>query len=231
MATDTTTGTAIRAGTRAGTTTWLYLGGPRLQREALRASLSRSGVRLVPVVSLQEAFDHLDAQIPDGMLVDTEGLDEEGAAEMVTALLRKAPDLKVGAVSGTSSPGLPAALIRAGATAYLSKDTRLGEFRYALARMLEGDLVVDPFVARPLLGFLDGTMAEGSPNGEGPHLTAVERRVLALAAEGKVSKQIARELGLSPLTVKNHLSRIRNRLGAFTTTQAVGIALRTGLIE
>lgn len=61
-------------------------------------------------------------------------------------------------------------------------------------------------------------------------LTAIERRVVALVAEGKANKQVAAALGISPLTVKNHLARIRARFGAADRTQVVAVAIRAGLI-
>jgi DNA-binding NarL/FixJ family response regulator len=54
--------------------------------------------------------------------------------------------------------------------------------------------------------------------------------VLRLMAEGKTTREIALELGLSRYTVKNYIERIYERLGARDRVQAVTIALRTGLI-
>lgn len=221
----------------------LYIGGHRLFREALRAALGRFRIDLVPVASLTEALDELDRDGDvRGALVDADGFEDEHVLEIVTSLLRKRSELNCGAVSESRSPVLPAEIIRAGAMAFLSKDTPLRELRFSLSRMLDGHLVVDPVVARPLFGFLDGAVdaAHGNGNGNGHghghgngelHLTPVERRVLALSAEGKLNKQIARELDLSPLTVKNHLARIRSRLDAGTTTHAVAMALRAGALD
>jgi DNA-binding NarL/FixJ family response regulator len=55
--------------------------------------------------------------------------------------------------------------------------------------------------------------------------------VLLLVCEGKTTTEIARDLGLSPFTVKNYMERIFKRLGAQDRVQAVGIALRSGLIH
>jgi DNA-binding NarL/FixJ family response regulator len=54
--------------------------------------------------------------------------------------------------------------------------------------------------------------------------------VLRLMAEGKTTREIALELGLSRYTVKNYIERIYERLGARDRVQAVSIALRAGLI-
>jgi two-component system response regulator DesR len=55
--------------------------------------------------------------------------------------------------------------------------------------------------------------------------------VLSLMAEGKTTREIAYELGLSPFTVKNYIERIYERLGALDRVQAVSMAIREGLID
>lgn len=62
-------------------------------------------------------------------------------------------------------------------------------------------------------------------------LTPRLRDVLLLMCEGKTTKEIARDLNLSRFTVKNYVERIFERLGAQDRVQAVGIALRAGLIH
>jgi DNA-binding CsgD family transcriptional regulator len=62
-------------------------------------------------------------------------------------------------------------------------------------------------------------------------LTPRQRQVLSLMAEGKTTREIAYELGLSPFTVKNYIERIYERLGALDRVQAVSMAVRQGLID
>jgi DNA-binding CsgD family transcriptional regulator len=61
-------------------------------------------------------------------------------------------------------------------------------------------------------------------------LSAREVQVLALAADGLSNPEIARELGLSALTVKSHLARMTRRLGAHDRAHLVLLALRAGVI-
>ncbi|HEX9891844.1 MAG TPA: helix-turn-helix transcriptional regulator [Actinomycetota bacterium] len=61
-------------------------------------------------------------------------------------------------------------------------------------------------------------------------LTPRQHEVLALVAEGRTTGEIARQLDLSPHTVKNYLERIYERLGARDRTQAVAMALREGIL-
>jgi len=61
-------------------------------------------------------------------------------------------------------------------------------------------------------------------------LTPRQLDVLALVADGRTTTEIARQLELSPHTVKNYLERIFERLGARDRTQAVAMALREGIL-
>jgi DNA-binding NarL/FixJ family response regulator len=84
-----------------------------------------------------------------------------------------------------------------------------------------------------------GLLAHDIPMGPVQRHTAVsdnplsprEVAVLGKLAEGKVYKQIADELGLSPNTVRSHLHRVYRRIGAVDRTQAVLIATRRGWLD
>lgn len=74
-------------------------------------------------------------------------------------------------------------------------------------------------------------LVESPASGGMGKLSAREREVLAWTAAGRRQADIAATLGLSERTVENHLRRIRRRLGAITTAQAIRIAIRNGEIE
>lgn len=63
-----------------------------------------------------------------------------------------------------------------------------------------------------------------------PHLSPREREVLALLVDGASNKLIARELGITERTAKFHVAAVLARLGARNRSEAVGIALREGLV-
>jgi two-component system nitrate/nitrite response regulator NarL len=62
-------------------------------------------------------------------------------------------------------------------------------------------------------------------------LSKREREILQMVANGSTTKEVARDLGISPHTVKTHLERIFEKLGANDRAQAVAIAIRTGLVQ
>ena len=62
-------------------------------------------------------------------------------------------------------------------------------------------------------------------------LSKREREILQKVADGATTRQVATELGISPHTVKTHLERIFEKLGANDRAQAVAIAIRTGIVH
>jgi DNA-binding NarL/FixJ family response regulator len=72
-------------------------------------------------------------------------------------------------------------------------------------------------------------LANGGPQGTAV-LTPRQREIIELLVLGMQNKQIARRLGIGVETVKTHISRILDRLGVSSRTEAVVVALRDGLV-
>jgi DNA-binding NarL/FixJ family response regulator len=116
--------------------------------------------------------------------------------------------------------------------AYLLKEADGTEIAGAIRAAAAGLIVLDAGLA-PLLPSLrppaeEGQAAAASPAGEG--LTAREREVLQLLAEGLPNKQIASRLGITPHTAKFHVASILAKLGAGSRTEAVATGARRGLV-
>lgn len=114
--------------------------------------------------------------------------------------------------------------LRAGAKGYLLKGAPRTELFNAVRVVHQGGSLLQPVVASRLLEQLSGP-------GRVEELTPRERTVLALLAQGRQNKEIARELSITERTVKFHLSAIYGKLGAGNRTEAVAIALQQGLVE
>lgn len=93
-----------------------------------------------------------------------------------------------------------------------------------VASSAEADLVVD----QRLLA--TGSGAAAAMPLEGAALAPRELEVLRLVALGLGNKEVARELGISPHTVKYHLASVLEKLGVASRTEAVALAIRTGLV-
>ena len=124
------------------------------------------------------------------------------------------------------------AAVQAGAQGYLLKGAPRDELFRAVRVVHSGGALLQPIVAGKLLRHVQHSAAtadSGLPNVES--LTAREREVLDLMAQGLANKEIARDLVISERTVKFHVSAILAKLGATNRTEAVTVAAQRGIIR
>ena len=161
---------------------------------------------------------------PDLVVVDIgmpllNGLD---AAEQLKALQ---PDLKVIFLTQYREPHYAAEAFRRQASGYLLKESAASELIAAIREALQGRTYVSPLIAK---GMLDGVLNPIPQTVRA--LSAREREVLQLLAEGKSMKAIAGILDISPRTVEFHKYRVMQVLGVKTNAELVQYAVRHGLI-
>ncbi|MFI9719001.1 response regulator [Streptomyces sp. NPDC052396] len=116
--------------------------------------------------------------------------------------------------------------LRAGAAGYVYKDVDPDALAGAIRSVSAGHVLLQPEVAEALLAQED---AAGGGQGRGNALTEREREVLALIADGRSNREIARALVLSEKTVKTHVSNILMKLDLADRTQAALWAVRHGI--
>ncbi|GAA2690125.1 MULTISPECIES: response regulator transcription factor [Actinosynnema] len=152
---------------------------------------------------------------PDVALLDVQmpGLDGLAAAEL---LRERAPGCRVIVCTTFGRPGYLARAMAAGAAGFVVKDASPEQLVDAVRRVHAGLKVVDPDLA-----------AESLAQGRSP-LTDRERDVLALARDGGTVADLAKGVGLSEGTVRNHLSAAIGKTGARTRAEAVRIAEESG---
>jgi len=153
------------------------------------------------------ALDLIAATGPDVVLLDM-ALPGMDGVEVLHELRHRSPECRVLVV--TSFPDRMPAAIRAGARGYLSKDVDPGALVAAVRSVAAGHLLLEPAAAAVLMA---------APS-EGSTLTARERDVLLLLAEGRSNREIARALAVAEKTVKTHVSSILLKLGLADRTQA-----------
>jgi DNA-binding NarL/FixJ family response regulator len=121
--------------------------------------------------------------------------------------------------------------LRAGASGFLLKGGEPTELISAIRIVAGGQALLAPSVTRRLI---DAYVAAARPSTPGAEhldeLTAREREVLTLIAEGLSNSEIAETLQLSTLTAKTHVSRILGKLGVRDRVQLVIMAYETGLV-
>jgi two-component system nitrate/nitrite response regulator NarL len=114
-----------------------------------------------------------------------------------------------------------------GAAGGVSKTSSAAELRALVAAAARGETRLPGAVQQALV---DRVRTHSSAN-DAPKLTARQQQVLELVAEGLSGPQIAKELVLSPATVKTHLEKLYENLGVTDRAAAVAVAMRTGVLS
>lgn len=125
------------------------------------------------------------------------------------------------------------AAMRAGAKGYVLKDADEEDILHAIRAVGRGEAIFSPAVARRVIDFFTGARSEESaqavPPRTFPELTAREREILDLIAQGLSNPEITARLYLSPKTVRNHISNIFSKLQVADRAQAIVRARQAGL--
>jgi DNA-binding NarL/FixJ family response regulator len=116
------------------------------------------------------------------------------------------------------------AAMRAGARGYLLKGSEQEEVMRAIRSIASGEAIFGPAIARRLIGYSSSASTEAFPE-----LTAREREVLELIAQGRNNQAIADELVLSLKTVRNHVSNVFNKLQVTDRAGAIVKAREAGM--
>jgi two-component system, NarL family, response regulator DevR len=183
-------------------------------RQGLIALLNRQDAFVVVAEagSVVESIVQARRHSPDIVIMDVRLPDGSGI-EACRAIRAELPATRV--VMLTSSPDEEAVLsaIVAGASGYLLKQIRGRELVAALETVCVGGSLLDSAITERVLDRIRRIATGASETDEMSRLTAQERRILLLVAEGKTNKQIAAEIFLSDKTVKNYVSSILTKLG------------------
>lgn len=121
--------------------------------------------------------------------------------------------------------------LKAGAKAYLLKDTRSKRLLEVIRMVHKGHAVIDTDMTTRLLNEFRRLADKEENTPKLQPLTDQERRILTLVAAGASNKDIAADLNLSERTIKNYLSVIFQKLQVNNRTEAAIRAVRDGLVE
>lgn len=150
------------------------------------------------------------------VLVDVDALTDKGGPETVRTLKTQCPDVKVVAVTARGDDGYVKSLTDAGAAGVVIKAPYVADLVFALQAASEGR------------SFISGVATERER--AAVQITAREREVLELMANGHSNQAIGERLSISVKTVEAHRARLFKKLGASNVADAVLLAIRTGLV-
>jgi DNA-binding NarL/FixJ family response regulator len=175
----------------------------------------------------RELLQVVDATQPDVVLTDLAMPDLDGATA-TRELLARHPTMAVLVLTMHDDDESVFAAMRAGASGYLLKGADGPELVRAVLAVAHGDAVFGSAVARRIVAFYSGAHQRYAAQAF-PDLTPRERDVLDLLAAGARNHEIARRLGLSEKTVRNHVSALLLKLQVPDRTAAAARARDAGL--
>ena len=151
--------------------------------------------------------------------------------EATRQILLRHSDLNVLILSMYSDENYVVQVLRAGARGYLLKDTAEEDLITAVRTVANGQPFFSPKIAKLLLGDGMQRLRQEGVSDSYDLLTAREREVLQLIAEGKSNKESAAALFVSPTTIETHRARIMDKLDLHSTADIVLYAVRKGIVQ
>ena len=213
-------------------------------QHALRAAIeTHPELKLVgQAYTLREAMEAVPKLKPDVVLVDL-GLPDGSGLELIAHIHHHMPNCESMVLTVFGDESHVISSIEAGATGYLTKDTRTAEILERLKQLRAGGSPISPVIARRLLNRFRATaphaaeqLSEELPTGntgslEFTPLSDRELQVLEMVAKGFMQAEIAEILGVSINTVSTFIKRIYKKLAVNSRTGAVHRANALGLIN
>jgi DNA-binding NarL/FixJ family response regulator len=177
----------------------------------------------VQALELLRQWRTLGEPLPDVVLMDLRmpHLDGTEATERIVAAY---PGVHVVVLTSFGEVERVHTALAAGAAGYLLKDAEPGEVAAAIRAAASGEVHLDSAVAGQLVRRI------AAPRIGLTALTAREREILALVAEGHPNRAIAERLVISERTARTHVSNVLSKLQLSSRTQAALYAIREGLI-
>jgi len=199
-------------------------------REGLRRLLeSEQDVKVVGEArDGREVLDEVEKHRPQVVVLDIT-MPRLGGLETLERLRANHPEVKVVLLSVHGDPPFIQSAIALGADGYILKNGRASEIVTAVREVMNGGSYFSPAVAREIVDQLRSPRP--AANEPFSLLSAREREVLHLIADGLSAKEIASQLEISTKTVEAHRTSLMRKLGVRKATELVRYALRHGLIE
>jgi DNA-binding NarL/FixJ family response regulator len=148
--------------------------------------------------------------------------------QVIAQLHADHPDVRVIVLTMHDSVEYVREALRAGAAAYLLKDSSPLELELAVRAVARGGSYLSPTVSRHVVADYVRRTADGAEVSDG--LTRRQREILQLIAEGNTNQAIATSLQLSIKTIETHRAQLMERLGIRDVAGLVRYAIRSGLI-
>ena len=201
-----------------------------LVRAGIRALLEKiPDVEVVGEASTgREVIELVRSRLPDLVLMDI-AMPDLGGLETLPRIVEDFPVTKVIILSAHANEEYVIRALRSGVSGYMLKDAGTSELELAIRSVREDKTYLSPSISRTVID--DYLQRVGGAMSPLEHLTARQREILQLVAEGKNTKEIASGLDISVKTVESHRLQLMERLNIHDVPGLVRYAVRSGLVS
>jgi len=194
-------------------------------RQGVRALLERHGVEVVAeAADGRAAADAVRELHPDVVVLDVV-MPVLNGVDAAREIAQTCPETRVVLLTGLDQERLVTEAVSVGVRGIVLKTQATEDLALAVEQVARGGFYVGAGVSRAVV---DACRAAAS--GDRGRLTARERQVVQLVAEGRSTKEVAAQLGITPKTAEFHRARVMQKLDVHDVASLVRYALREGLI-
>jgi RNA polymerase sigma factor (sigma-70 family) len=201
----------------------------RIMRDGLRSLIAKqSGMEVVAVAENgRTAIKLTRKHKPDVIVMDINMPDMNGI-DATRQIVAEFPGTKVVAFSMHSDRQFVTGALKAGVSGYLQKDSAFEELARAIRTVMTNQTYLSPKITGTVIKDYKEQLSANELSSL-PALTAREREVLQLIAEGRSTRQIAERLNVSVKTIETHRSKIMEKLDIRNIAELTKYAIREGL--
>lgn len=203
-----------------------------IMRNGLRLLLERQpGFQVIgEAADGRETVEMTDTMRPDVVVLDI-AMPNLNGIEAARQIAAKLPGIAVVILSMHSDESYVLRALKAGARAYLLKDSAESDLISAIKAVTEGKAFFSPAISKMLVDDYVRRLQERGVDDSYEVLTTREREILQLVAEGKSNKDVANLLSLSLYTVETHRGNIMQKLNLHSVPELILYAVRKGVIS
>lgn len=201
-------------------------------RAGLRALLAvQNGLEVIGEAGDgREAIRKVDTLQPDLLLIDL-SMPKLNGIDAIREIKSQHPEIKIIVLTVHKSDEYIIAALRAGANGYMLKDASQNELLLAIDYVINGKTFLSPSISDKVVDAFLNTDKKDKPATGLDNLTAREREILKLVAEGNTNKKIAEHLCISLKTVEKHRSNLMKKLDLRNTAALTAYAIEKKMVD
>ncbi|HKJ14024.1 MAG TPA: response regulator transcription factor [Desulfobulbales bacterium] len=201
-------------------------------RAGLRALLSgQNGLEVIGEAGDgREAIRKVDTLQPDLLLIDL-SMPKLNGIDAIREIKSQHPEMKIIVLTVHKSDEYIIAALKAGANGYMLKDASQNELLLAIDYVINGKTFLSPSISDKVVDAFLNTDKKDKPAAVLDNLTAREREILKLVAEGNTNKKIAEHLCISLKTVEKHRSNLMQKLDLRNTAALTAYAIAKKMVD